>query len=55
LPGPPTRQCIFPYEIYTDEDALKKHPSSRQSKEFDIAIREWVKRKSIRKLKLLKQ
>ncbi|HBD08023.1 MAG TPA: hypothetical protein DCZ69_07150 [Syntrophobacteraceae bacterium] len=44
-------KVFFIYEIYTDEDAFKKHLSSRHFKEFDIAIREWVERKSIRKLK----
>jgi (4S)-4-hydroxy-5-phosphonooxypentane-2,3-dione isomerase len=46
---------FFLYEIYTDEAAFEKHLSSQHFKEFDATIKEWVERKSFRKLKFLKQ
>jgi (4S)-4-hydroxy-5-phosphonooxypentane-2,3-dione isomerase len=46
---------FFLYEIYTDKAAFEKHLYSHHFEEFNAIIKEWVERKSIRELKLLKK
>ena len=44
---PGDAQCVFLYELYSDEAAFQTHLASAHFKAFDEQVRDWVQSKAV--------